>query len=329
MVDTPTGPEPQSEVNDEATEDFSSHFAEFASGNPDPNPGDSDDGNDDDTAGGDEGEEPGEASPPADAPGDEPAAGDPIPDPWANASPELIAARDAMRADYDRRVAGASGRASGLQRQLNELQAKAGKSPPPQEAAEGEKAPEDMSEEEWKAFTEDYPEIAKFIAPMRHKLSNVERTVVPISAARAEEAVKQAFAVLEQEHADFRQFGDPTIPGYAAELEKMPPEAQQLNATFHGWLGAQRPGIQALYSSDDAADAATVLRMFKTERAAAMKQPGEGAEPKPTDTTGAKRARQLEGGRHVGSKPGSAAAGAPDDFEGAFAHFSAKQQRRK
>lgn len=312
-----TGHDSAAGVDIPGNDAFGDAFAAFAAGTPAPDIEDEDDeGDAAGEPGADEGRDPppadgAEGSPPSDAPG-RPAAGD-EPDPWANATPAQKAALQKMRDDYERKVQGASGRASGLQRQLNALTG--GTAVPPATARQAP-AKEADKPDAWKAMDakikalrEDYPEIADVLVPLleaqRDELIDLRGRVAPVTAAEEEREVAAQQADLESKHPDWR--------GYAPGQ----------NAAFDGWLNAQPQSVQKLAGSWDSREVGVALTLFKTEQAEAMRNAG-GAPPKNDTATGARRQRQLDGGRVVGSRPGSATTGAPDDFEAAFEHYSKK-----
>lgn len=344
MVDTPnsdgkthdtTGRDDDSGVdggNDAFSEEFDAIAAGPAAGDEKQKDGDDDAGQTGADDGDDESPNDGatDNGPQADASG-KPAAGE-TPDPWANAPPALIAERDKLIRQYEQRVQGASGRASGLQRQLNALKSTA---PAPDKTSTGKLSDEDRKkrEDRIKALREDYPEIAgpilELIEDSQTELAALRGQTAPVIAASEEEVLVQAQQGIEAKHADWRAYGTDDTPEYATWLAAQPEQVKQSNQAFRGWITAQSPGIQALADSWDPEDVAVVLSKFKTERGEATKQAGGGDDPKPNTATDDKRRRQLDAGKVVGSRPGSAASGAPDDFDGAFDHFQKRIDAQK
>jgi len=307
---------------------FSNAFAAFAAGNPAPEIEDEDEDRDDLDAGQGEADEgadkaPSErddTDPPANAPADA-AAGNEDPDPWANATPAQKAALDKMREDYERKLQGASGRASGLQRQLNALKTGTTAATAPQNTGQDGKGDEPSDawkvlDDKIKALEEDYPEIAGVIVPLlkqqRDELANVKGQMAPVIEADQAEVVAAQQSALEAKHPDWRNYA----PG--------------ANADFDGWINAQPENVQRLAGSWDAREVGVALTLFKTEQAEAKRQ-GNQQDPAPKDKTAtdARRQRQLDGGKVVGSRTAPAAAGAPDDFAGAFDHFAKKIDAKK
>lgn len=342
-----SGRDENSEVDDGNGDDFSSAFEAFAAGRvPDggaPAPKDGDEEEDDADAGhgGAEREPEGSPSegddkaPPAKAPADKAAAGEEAPDPWAKATPEQIAERDRLRAELEtarKSDEGSRRRASGLQRQINALRSTTA-AQPPQEGKDGE---EGNKGDAWKALDdkikqlrEDYPEIADTILPLleaqRDGLADLKGKVTPVIEADQEEVLTEQVKALEGVHKDWRFYGIDESPEYAAWLKGQKPEVQAENANFRNWLDDQPAAIQALSNSWDAREVGVAITLYKTERAEAIRKAGGGNEPGKADETDERRRRQLDGGAQVRSRPGAAASGAPDDFSGAFEHFSRKR----
>lgn len=338
---SPSGRDDDSEVEG-GNDAFSSAFASFAAGDTPaggeqaPKGGDDDD--DDDAGQG--GAERGDQSLPSSDDDDDPQgharastapAGKQAPDPWANASPEIIAERDRLQAELDaakRSDIASRGRASGLQRQINALQAESA-NPKPQggngkEPSAGAKALDDKI----KQIEEDYPEMSGLVDMLkaqRAEIDGLKNAVAPVIEADQQEAVNQQYQIMESRHPDWKHYGNSAMsPEYKAWLDNQPAEVKATNAAYHGWLNEQPASIKALAESWDATEAAVALTLFKTERAEAIRRAG-GDPGHHSATTDARRQRQLDGGREVGSRPGSAASGAPDDFDGAFQHFSKKK----
>ncbi|HYI43201.1 MAG TPA: hypothetical protein VD768_06230 [Sphingomicrobium sp.] len=340
-----SGQDPNSGVDDGGNDAFASAFEAFAAGKTppgdDPAPKDDEADLGDDEAGQDGAEREANASPsqgdetdpPADASGDEPAAGEEAPDPWANASPAQIAARDKMAEELNRLRASDEGsrrRASGLQRQLNALQRTAAAQPQTEQpGAEKERTDAQAAlDEEIANLERDYPEVAgpliRVLKAQRAELDELKGQVAPVAEANQQEVIAEQIRTLEATHKDWRNYGIADTPQYLGWLQSQPEEVRKENENFRGWLSAQPAKVQELADSEDAREVGVALSLYKTERAAAIRNAGGGDKPG-TDATDARRQKQLDAGRAVGSRPGSAASGAPDDFAGAFEHFSRKK----
>lgn len=323
-----TGHGTDGDVDVAGNDAFAAAFESFASGGK-PDPAETEQSEEgDDEAGQDGADNEGDdkspearddKSPPASAPA-KTAAGDES-DPWANAPPALIAARDKLVRDFEQKVQGASGRASGLQRQLNALKQQVPADTPSattgQPKSEGKKPGDAWTalDDKIKALEEDYPEIAGPIVALlkaqRDEFAELRGQVAPVIEADTEQAVAAQAAALEEKHPDWRSYA----PGQ--------------NADFDGWVNSQPENVQRLAGSWDAREVAVALSLFKTERAEAIRKgQGEGGkpDPKPNTATDERRARQLDGGKQVGSRTASAATGAPDEFSAAFDHFASRRK---
>jgi hypothetical protein len=340
-----TGPGSENAVEN-GNDAFSAAFEAFASGNtPAPDTDKDDDGGDedqagqDDDAGNEDGAKPSDAAaeakdPPSGASGDKPAAGEVDPsDPWANASPALLAEKlrleNALAAERHR-ANGASGRASGLHRELNALKATVEKPEPEAQPSEAKKALDDKIAQ----LKEDFPEIAgpliELLEVQSAQITDLRGKVTPITEATEAEALQASFKALGAKHPDYQSYGDPSNPDYAPWLAQQPQKVREDNQAYRTWLADQAPGIQNLAKSWDPDDCGVVLSLFKTAKAEASLQARADTGGGKTDTaTGDRRQRQLDGGREVRSKPLPASTGAPEnDFDGAFNHFAKRHERK-
>jgi hypothetical protein len=339
-----TGPNGEDAVN-RGNDAFTSAFEAFASGNkPDPDTDKGDDGGDEDQAGqdGDAGNEDGakpsdaagaEKDPPSGASGDS-AAGEVDPsDPWANASPALLAEKQRLEdalATERHRANGASGRASGLHRELNALKAKVEKPEPEAQPSEAKKALDTKIAQ----LKEDFPEIAgpliEVLEAQSKEITELRGTVKPITEATEAEALQASMRALGAKHPDFQSYGDPSDAGYAAWLKSQPAKVREDNEAYQAWLADQAAGIKTLAHSWDPDDCGVVLSLYKTAKAEAAHRARADDDGKgKTDTaTGDRRQRQLDGGKEVRSKPIQAASGVPEDFEGAFNQYAKRHERQ-
>lgn len=166
-----------------------------------------------------------------------------------------------------------------------------------------------ISNERWKVVAEDYPDIAQGVQAIfeeqtkRHEAQlaavqdQVQRELAPIQQQAHQTYVDQQFAVLEQEHPDYRE-----IAG---------------SDDFKGWVGAQPEPIQALMKSEQAGDAAYLLRAYKNEM-----NPGQQA----TSELKQRNQAKLRQAQTVPSRGGRAQTQMPpdDDFDAAFEFFASK-----
>lgn len=239
------------------------------------------------------------------------------PDPWANATPEMIAERDELRRERDAaRHSDASqrGRIAALQRRLQDQPA--APPPPPQDKGKPEeqdgKGGDDRAAR-IAAIREDYPDLAgpilDLIEEARNEAKALGERVSPVVAANDEAAIARQEQALQAKHPDWREVGG--------------------SADFKGWAQSQPDDIRALADSFDAGDVSALLTLFKVERDA-TKGAEAGDPPKPGDQQrDDRREKQLQGGRERPSRGAGAATGAPDEFDGAFAHFDKKRQAQQ
>ena len=165
--------------------------------------------------------------------------------------------------------------------------------------------PESMTPNEWKALQEDYPEIAQgFQAYMgqieaRHKaeLESVRRDLQPIQQQAQESYIQDQFRLLETEHPDYRDVAS--------------------SDDFKSWVAAQPQNIQSMITSEQAADAAYLLRTYKNEL-----MPGVQA----SNELKQRREKQLRQAQTVPQRGGRTRSNMPpeDDFEAAFEFFASR-----
>lgn len=188
------------------------------------------------------------------------------------------------------------GRQNALQRKIQEQQDEI------QKLAK-QKAPEEMTSKEWAELQEDYPEIAKGIeAKFKADQENHSRELVQLREqlaqvqSRDQEQYKSAqYQILEQHHPDWRDV------------------AQSQN--FGEWLGQQPLPVQSLMESEEAADAAYLLNMFKTTTRQAQPDNSEIKQ---------RRERQLKNAQTVPNRGGRTRSNLPaeDDYEASFDYFA-------
>lgn len=140
-----------------------------------------------------------------------------------------------------------TGRQSALQKRIKELESQlAGNQQGNQSTPEG------MSDSEWDAMKEDYPDIAAaFEKRIQRELSAAFQAmegkfyekIQPFEQQAQQQRLDQQYAALESRHPDWQ------------EVAKAP--------EFQSWLGNQPPAVQSLMASEDAADAAYLLDSFK------------------------------------------------------------------
>lgn len=160
-----------------------------------------------------------------------------------------------------------------------------------------------MTPNEWKALQEDYPDIASgfqaYVGQLeaRHKseIEGIRRDLQPIQSQAKENYVQDQFRILEMEHPDYRE-----IAG---------------SDEFKSWVNTQPSNVKDMITSQQAGDAAYLLRTYKNET-----RPGQQA----SNELKQRRERQLRQAQTVPSRGGRGKANMPpdDDFEAAFDYFA-------
>lgn len=237
---------------------------------------------------------------------------------WANAPEALRNAFQAERAQRERAeqlVRTNGGRASKAEREAAELRARIAAQPrTPAPQAEAEDQPAEIPEH-LRSVREEYAEVA---GPLVDEIVQLRRTV--------DQLARQGASAAEQERARHEL----ELTEHLNEQERLLVEAHSdwqnvvLEPEFVTWVqnGPQfiRDGIARNGNGIvDAAEAAKILDMFKTET-------GRGN----SDDLAARRQRQLEAGRGVptrsiGATPGSP----PDDYTSEWKRLAAEEQRRE
>jgi hypothetical protein len=277
-------------------------------------------------------------------PGDE----DPAPeeDIYAGMSDETKAkfiTMEEQNKDLNHRLSSDAGRVSGLQRKINGMEKEiqgirkgdtAGEQPDNKQIAEAMGG----TDEEWDAFKEDYPEVAKAIDSRLDKAGQatqetIDSTLTPIKESQEKAALKEA-ADATQASADVVT---EIYPEWTEAVQK--PE-------FASWLDSQPPGVQSLTDSDDPQDASALIGLYDSHLVASglptlKADPTNGVDTKDeltqkeieANSIAARRAQQLEDGTTIPSKKSriDPSSEPVDDFEAAF-NFHAKRrenQRRR
>lgn len=224
-------------------------------------------------------------NPPA---GDEPAG---EPDLWSGASEQQRAAYEAAAQKLEKLEQyrrSNEGRVAALQRRIEELAGRQQPAAAPaaagkDEAKAGSQSADNFTEsEEWKSFSEEYPEVAgplaKFIGSLESRVTHQQKELAAIGYDRRKTALDEQASLLEADHPDWRD-----VAG---------------NNEFVDWVHTQPRHIQeAAYRNAneivDAAEAADVVGRFKAFRSASKNPPGS-APGKTNERLAGKRQRQLE-----------------------------------
>ncbi|MEX0385868.1 hypothetical protein [Spiribacter onubensis] len=303
MSDEPLN-EPQSE------DDFETAFAQYA--------------------GGKASEEPADETPP-EAPGeehaDEEAQGHSIgredetePEPEDDVSKRL-AALEAENEKLKHSEASQRGRLGAYQKQINALQRELQERqntpqavPEQDNSAQRQEAAEAAGVEDWEALKSDFPEVAKALdarleseksrieadrqrqAQLEQRLAELQNAVQPIQQQAQDQYLRSQMDALSARHPDWR------------EVVSAP--------EFAEWLNQQPPSLRKLTESDDAAEAAALMDLYKSQRGAP-----EAAEGNSTD----RRQERLASAQSVPRRGAAPKSGAPDDFEAAFNHYAKRR----
>jgi len=162
-----------------------------------------------------------------------------------------------------------------------------------------------MTPDEWKVIQDDYPEIARgmqsYIGQLeaRHKaeIESVRRDLQPIQQQAQDSFISDQFRILEMQHPDYRE---------VAQSE-----------SFKLWVQAQPSHIQDMMSSNQAGDAAYLIRTYKNDL-----MPGIQASTELKQ----RREKQLRQAQTVPARGSRTRSNMPpeDDFEAAFEFFASR-----
>jgi len=184
---------------------------------------------------------------------------------WANATPEQRTALEAvqkseqgLREQLDRRM-----------REISRLKSRqTADTPAPKEAGDDEKTAAYLETDDWKAFTEEYPEVAgplgSVIGNLQSVIDKQGKELSAIGNDRRQEALDEQANLLTQKHADWEQV-----------------VTEDPNA-FAGWLDSQPRHVREAFARNqeqivDAEEAADVVGRFKAFRQAhGQQQNGNG-----------------------------------------------------
>ena len=211
---------------------------------------------------------------------------------------QLSAAQDELQ-QWQHRYNSDLGRQHAYQRQLKQQQQTIEKL---QQSSSPSTAAADNS---WKLVAEDYPDIAEGVKSLFEKQANEHRAELnrvrgelqPIQEQARKSYIDQQFVMLENEHPDYR------------EVAK--------SGEFKSWVATQPHPIQEMIQSEQAGDAAYLLRAYKNDVS-----PGQQA----TSELRQRREKQLRQGQTVPSRGGRSKSNLPpeDDFEAAFDFFASR-----
>ena len=249
---------------------------------------------------------------------------------------ELTPREKELQAQLDRlqqSEASQRGRVGALQRQINEFKRNQGSQQRPaqsgqqasqqskssgneqQEADQKQAMAEAVGSDDWESLKQDFPDIARALearlegdrqerARLQQEVADLRSTVQPIQQQAHEQYLGSQMRALEARHSDWQ------------EVVNAP--------AFQQWLQQQPPSIQALTDSDDAAEAAALLDLYKGTNPSAGSDSAQGNAQ--ADAQREKRQQRLAGAVTPQRRGAAKRDAVPDDWEGQFNHF-AKSKR--
>jgi len=289
-------------LNEPQSDDFETAFAEYAGGEAAEAPAD-------DPPTDEESPEPAETAPEGD---DQNADG-------STGEDDVSARLKALEAENQKlkhSEASQRGRLGAYQRQINQLhsqlqqvQSTAGESK--SEDQKRQDAADAAGVKDWESLKEDFPEVANALDARLQ------------TEAKQREEDRQRQAQLEQQIAQLQsavqpiqqQAQDQYLKSQVDALSARHPDWQEVVAApaFAEWLNQQPESLRRLTESNDAAEAAALMDLYKSQ--------AKGAGGNSAD----KRQERLASAQTVSRRGTSPRGGAPDDFEAAFDHYAKKR----
>lgn len=222
------------------------------------------------------------------------------------------------------------GRLGAYQRQINELQRRVQErqqaAPQPQAAQRQAPAGQDpenddqqrqdmaeaMGSDDWETFKEDFPDMARALEA-RLETDRRERAQLEQRLAQYEPALQSMQQQAQEEHLKVQEDA----------LAARHPDWREVVAApeFAEWLNQQPESLQALTTSEDAAEAAALLDMYRA-------QAGGAAPAGSREGTPDKRQQRLAAAQSVGRRGAPRRGAVDDDFDAAFDHYAAKRAAR-
>jgi hypothetical protein len=245
---------------------------------------------------------------------------------------EAIDAHKAAVAENEKlnhRVTSDAGRVSAFQRKINGLESEINQIKATSNKEQPTKAEisEAMGDDEsWEQFQEDYPEVAEAIDKRLSKAmgsheEKINTTLAPVIEERQEKAMEEAYGAVAKEY--------PTWQTAVKEQH------------FGEWLNTQPAVVRSLAESDDPADASSLIGLYDNHRIANSLPSLKSDKTDPNPDTGVvdtadalaeRRARQLEDGKSIPSKPARVDPThetGDDEFERSFNAFAARKEAKR
>lgn len=249
-----------------------------------------------------------------------------------DAQPELTEREQELQTRLDRlqqSEASQRGRVGALQRQINEFRRQqsapqqSGQQPatPPTDTTQGDAEQqgdqkqaiaEEHGSEDWSAFQQDFPDIAKALNArfeqlgrieerVNQRISSVEQSVQPMQEQAHQQYLADQTRALEARHSDWQQV---------------------VNApAFQEWLQQQPQWMQSQMESDNADDASALLDFYK----ATSQQAGSDDRATAEQAEREKRTQRLAQSQTPQRRGVGPRQAVPDEFEAAFNYYAKKR----
>lgn len=205
------------------------------------------------------------------------------------------------------------GRINAYQRKIQELE-QALQSQPKQ-SPQYNPSGSGMTDDEWEALKEDFPEIAsalekqlqtqsqRYETQMAQMRQQLETSLKPLQEQQYESFKQSQYMILEQQHPDWKDVA----------------QSQE----FRQWLSTQPAPVQQLVNSDAAPDAAYLIQSYKaTTGYSANTYSGN-------DDLRAKRQQQLRSAQTVPTRGTRKTNDIPEDFDAAFSFYADRVEGRR
>jgi len=289
-------------LNEPQSDDFETAFAEYAGGEAAEAPAD-------DPPTDEESPEPAETAPEGD---DQNADG-------STGEDDVSARLKALEAENQKlkhSEASQRGRLGAYQRQINQLhsqlqqvQSTAGESK--SEDQKRQDAADAAGVKDWESLKEDFPEVANAL-DARLQAEAKQREADRQRQAQLEQQIEQLQSAVQPIQ---QQAQDQYLKSQVDALSARHPDWQEVVAApaFAEWLDQQPESLRRLTESNDAAEAAALMDLYKSH---AKGSGGNSAD---------KRQERLASAQTVSRRGTSPRGGAPDDFEAAFDHYAKKR----
>jgi hypothetical protein len=267
------------------------------------------------------------------------------PDIWSKATPEQKAAYEAAKKrgdEFEEKFRRTTGTVSALQKRLNAAKAATGQLAKGNDSAGDNKPAADkdaapaapsiaFDDPEWKAFEEEYGDVAKplakkmneifskAVAAKDEELRSLRQEVSTLSAERGQEIDAEQESIVATQHADWSDVAN--------------------SKEFADWIASapsykQQAAIRNAEKIIDGAEASSLISDFKRETGWKTKTPAASADngngnPKSATPLSGRRQAQLEGAAAPrGGSRGPVDNGPPDDAEQAWKWFDEQDKRR-